>query len=168
VHAAALAQNGAMRDAVASFARSGGPIYAECGGLMYLSNAIVTSDGARHPMVGLLPAETIMQERLVALGYVEVETQEPTVLGPAGLRFRGHQFRYSELGPLSAPSRQAYTMRKRRGGDTSREGFVSSSGQLLASYVHAHFASNPRVAAGFVAAGAGYRSKKGAGAPPCT
>jgi cobyrinic acid a,c-diamide synthase len=160
VHAAALAQNGSMRDAVASFARAGGPIYAECGGLMYLSRGIATKDGVVHPMVGLLPAETIMKERLVALGYVEVETQEPTVLGPAGLRFRGHQFRYSELGPFSAPTPQAYTLRKRRGGETSREGFLPSAGPVLASYVHAHFASNPRVAAGLVAACAAHRAKK--------
>ena len=168
VHAAALAQNTAMREAVATFARADGPIYAECGGLMYLSRAIVASDGASHPMVGLLPAETIMKERLVALGYVEVETQTPTVLGPAGLRFRGHQFRYSELGPFGAPVDCAYTIRKRRGGETTREGHASSSGQLLASYVHAHFASNPRLAAGLVAACAGYRARHRAGTAPCS
>ncbi|HMI83645.1 MAG TPA: cobyrinate a,c-diamide synthase [Polyangiaceae bacterium] len=158
-HAAGLAQNASMREAVEGFARAGGPIYAECGGLMYLSRAIVTRDGVAHGMVGLLPADTIMKERLVALGYVEVETQEPTILGPAGLRFRGHQFRYSELGPFSATAPQVYTIRKRRGGETSREGFAPSSSQVLASYVHAHFASNPRIAAGLVAASAAYRAK---------
>jgi cobyrinic acid a,c-diamide synthase len=167
-HAAALAQNAAMRAAVERFAGAGGPIYAECGGLMYLSRAIVTGDGVSHPMVGLLAAETIMKERLVALGYVEVETQEPTVLGPAGLRFRGHQFRYSELGPFNAPTQLAYTLRKRRGGETSREGFVSGPGQVLASYVHAHFASNPRVATGFVAACAAYRAKNGVPVATCS
>jgi cobyrinic acid a,c-diamide synthase len=135
---------------------------------MYLSSAIVTKDGARHPMVGLLSADTIMRDRLVALGYVEVETQERTVLGPPGLRFRGHQFRYSELGDFGSPPAHAYTMRKRRGGETSTEGFVSSSGQLLASYVHAHFASNPRIAAGFVAACARYGAKRREGALPCS
>lgn len=166
-HASALAQNTAMREAVAGFASAGGPIYAECGGLMYLSRAIVNQEGVAHPMVGLLPAETIMKNRLVALGYVEVETQEPTLLGPAGLRFRGHQFRYSELGPFSGSIEQVYTIRKRRGGETSREGFAPLRGQVLASYVHAHFASNPRVASGFVAACAGYRAKKGEKAATC-
>jgi cobyrinic acid a,c-diamide synthase len=157
-----------MREAVATFARADGPIYAECGGLMFLSRAIVTSDGASHSMVGLLPAETIMKERLVALGYVEVETQTPTVLGPAGLRFRGHQFRYSELGPFGAPVACAYTICKRRDGESTREGHASSSGQLLASYVHAHFASNPRLAAGLVAACAAYRARNRAGRAPCS
>ena len=168
VHAAALAENTAMRRAVETFAAAGGPIYAECGGLMYLSRAIVTTDGLSHPMVGLLTADTIMKDRLAALGYVEVETQEPSVLGPAGLRFRGHQFRYSELGPFSATTAQAYTIRKRRGGETSREGFTPGPGQVLASYVHAHFASNPRIAAGFVAACSAYRGKNREKVTPCS
>jgi len=167
-HAAALSQNASMREAVASFARAGGPIYAECGGLMYLSRAIVTKDGVAHPMVGLLSAETIMKERLVALGYVEVETQEATLLGPPGLRFRGHQFRYSELGPFGVAPRHVYTIRRRRGGETSREGFALAAGSVLASYVHAHFASNPRIAAGFVAACTSHRSKSRAGLAPCS
>ena len=157
-HAARLAANSSMRESVASFARAGGPVYAECGGLMYLSRAIVPAGGDAHPMVGLLPAETIMRERLTALGYVEIETQLPTVLGPPGLRFRGHQFRYSELGPLTEAVEHPYTMRKRRGGETSREGFCQ--GNVLASYVHAHFASNPRAAEHFVASAAAHRDRR--------
>jgi cobyrinic acid a,c-diamide synthase len=154
-HATALSRNSSVRAQIENFARAGGPIYAECGGLMYLSRAIVTSDGAVHPMVGLVPAETIMKDRLVSLGYVEVETQGPTVFGPPGLRFRGHQFRYSELGAMSEPAARPYTIRKRRGGEAGPEGFAT--GNMLASYVHAHFASNPRLAAGFVASCASYR-----------
>jgi cobyrinic acid a,c-diamide synthase len=150
-----LASNGAMRDAVANFARAGGPVYAECGGLMYLSRGIRTRDGMLHPMVGLLPAETIMKDRLAALGYVEVETQVETLLGPAGLRFRGHQFRYSELGPADGPVENPYTVRRRPGGDASREGFALH--HVVASYIHAHWASNPRVAEGFVASCASHR-----------
>jgi cobyrinic acid a,c-diamide synthase len=165
-HAADLSRNSSMRAQIESFARKGGPIYAECGGLMYLSRAIVTSEGAIHPMVGLVPVETIMKGRLVALGYVEVETQEPTVLGPAGLRFRGHQFRYSELGAMSEPTAHPYTIRKRRGGEAFPEGFATSN--MLASYVHTHFASNPRVAAGFVASCVSYRLSRRDGAASCT
>ena len=66
--------NRAMIDAVRGFAQSGGPIYAECGGLMYLSDCIRTLDGRAWPMVGLVAGEAVMSERLQALGYVEVET----------------------------------------------------------------------------------------------
>jgi cobyrinic acid a,c-diamide synthase len=91
-----------------------------------------------------------MKDRLAALGYVEVETQVPTILGPPGLRFRGHQFRYSELGPVEGPVRAPYTARRRRGGEAAPEGFVTDN--VVASYVHAHWASNPRVAESFVKA----------------
>jgi cobyrinic acid a,c-diamide synthase len=167
-HAAALSRNTSMREAVRTFAEKGGPLYAECGGLMYLSRAIVTLDAAAHSMVGLIPAETVMKNRLVALGYVEVETQVPTALGPAGLCFRGHQFRYSELGAFDGPVLAPYTAVKRRGGETSREGFTSTSGNVVASYVHAHFASNPRIAAEFVASCAAHRVRRAAGAEPCS
>ena len=149
VHAETLAANTTMRADVAAFAAARGPIYAECGGLMYLSNAIATLDGRRHTMVGIIPGHVEMHDRLVALGYVEVETQEPTLLGGAGLRFRGHQFRYSEL-QLAAPVDQVFTMRRRRGGEVTREGY--RVGTTLASYVHAHWASNPLAARGLVSA----------------
>jgi cobyrinic acid a,c-diamide synthase len=99
-------------------------------------------------MVGLLDGEAIMKERLQALGYVEVETQRETVLGAPGLRFRGHQFRYSELVMTGPPSRFAYSLRRRRGGETSSEGY--QVGHTLASYVHVHWASNPLAARGLV------------------
>jgi cobyrinic acid a,c-diamide synthase len=149
VHAEALAGNAAMRADVAAFAAARGPIYGECGGLMYLARSIVMQDGTRHAMVGLIPGDAEMRDRLAALGYVEVETQEPTLLGGAGLRFRGHQFRYSEL-RLTGEVDCAYTVRRRRGGEVTREGY--RVGSTLASYVHAHWASNPLVAKGFVTA----------------
>lgn len=147
VHAEALSQNLSMRRAVAVFAATQGPIYGECGGLMYLSDGIRTVDGMRHAMVGLIPGEAQMRDRLQALGYVEVETQDTTVLGPAGLRFRGHQFRYSDF-HLSAHVECVYSMRRRRGGEAFREGY--RRGRTLVSYVHAHWASNPLLAQGFV------------------
>jgi cobyrinic acid a,c-diamide synthase len=138
-----------MRAGVAAFAAARGPIYAECGGLMYLASGIRTLDARLHAMVGILPGCAEMRDRLVALGYVEVETQEPTLLGGPGLRFRGHQFRYSEL-RLDGEVDTVYTVRRRRGGEVTREGY--RIGATLASYVHAHWASNPLAARGLVAA----------------
>jgi cobyrinic acid a,c-diamide synthase len=149
VHAEALAANATMRADVAAFAAARGPIYAECGGLMYLSSGIRTLDATLHPMVGVLPGHAEMRDRLVALGYVEIETQDATLLGGPGLRFRGHQFRYSEL-RLTAEVDHVYTVRRRRGGEVTREGY--RVGSTLATYVHAHWASNPLAARGLVAA----------------
>ena len=68
-------------------------------------------------MVGLLPGQAVVSTRLEALGYVEVEIQQPCILGPPGLRFRGHQFRYSRLGGRREGADQVYSVRRRRGGE---------------------------------------------------
>ncbi len=149
VHAAELAANRSMLHEIADFSGAGRPIYAECGGLMLLCKSIRCVDGSSHPMVGVLPAEAVMSDRLRALGYVEVETRTATPLGPAGLRFRGHQFRYSEL-ELLGEVECAYDLRRSRDGELSREGFRVKN--TLASYVHAHWGSSPAPAEGFVEA----------------
>ena len=148
LHAVELAGNEGMRASLTAFAARGRPIYAECGGLMFLSDAIVTLDGARHRMMGLVPGVATMRPKLAALGYVEVETRTPSILGAQGLRFRGHQFRYSDFATDHPP--EHYELRVRRTGSSAVEGY--GSGAVLASYVHAHWASNPEVAAGFVRA----------------
>jgi cobyrinic acid a,c-diamide synthase len=160
VHAAALAANTTMREAIRALANAGAPVYAECGGLMYLCDAIATTDGARHPMLGLVAGTAVMHDRLQALGYVEVETDAPSVLGPAGLRFRGHQFRYSEL-QGGVPG--TYRVRRRRAGDVITEGYGGGygGGNVLGSYVHAHWASNPRAADGLVASCAAFAARAG-------
>jgi cobyrinic acid a,c-diamide synthase len=144
IHAEALSANRSMREQISAFAADGWTIYAECGGLMYLCDAIKTLDGQRYPMAGVIPAHAVMHERLQALGYVEVETQAASALGPAGLRFRGHQFRYSELQPLKDRIDCAYRVVRRRDGQVVPEGYTVKN--TLASYVHAHWASNPTIA----------------------
>jgi cobyrinic acid a,c-diamide synthase len=157
--AAELAGNDRMIRAVRDFAVRGGPIYAECGGLMYLAREIRTRDGRRHAMVGLVAGDVVVRDKLQALGYVEVETRTPTILGPAGLRFRGHQFRYSELTALPEDADRRYLVRRRRDGAVHDEGYAMRN--VVASYVHAHWASNPAVAEGFVEACAGYERRRG-------
>ncbi len=147
-----LAANQTMRDDVRAFAEAGRPIYAECGGLMYLTRAIET-DGGRHDMVGVVPADAIATGARQALGYVEAETTTDTILGPAGSRFRGHEFRYSFLRDVDDRATRAFRVRKRRGGDPDTVGFAIDN--VVASYMHAHWASNPRMPALLVDACAG-------------
>ena len=150
LHARELAANRGLLDDLARFAAQGRPVYGECGGLMLLCDAIRTLDGARHAMAGVLPGEAVMHDRLRALGYVEVETQRDGLLGPAGTRFRGHEFRYSLLDGVPEAAPRAYEVQKRRNGERYPEGYVR--GGVLGSYVHAHWASNPAVPAALVAA----------------
>jgi cobyrinic acid a,c-diamide synthase len=147
LHAEALSSNRSMREQIAEFAAAGGAVYGECGGLMYLSSGITTSDGNYFAMAGVIPGRTTMHERLQALGYVEVETTIDSVIGREGTRFRGHQFRYSELNP-QRELKTAYRMRRHYDGRVVPEGYCLKN--VIASYVHAHWASNPAIAEHFV------------------
>jgi cobyrinic acid a,c-diamide synthase len=99
LHGAALAGNVTMRTAIRKFAERGGTIYAECGGMMYLTQAIRDFTGTSHEMVGLFPAETVMQKSGLTLGYRTVELSHDCILGAAGTIARGHEFHYSTLVP---------------------------------------------------------------------
>jgi cobyrinic acid a,c-diamide synthase len=149
LNAAALEANTEIRNSVRTFAAAGRPIYAECGGLMYLAEALEDLDGATHPMVGLLPATVRMRPRRLSLSYTEVTLQAASPLGPSGTVARGHEFHFSSLDPVPGTVSRAYRLRRRRG-DERDEGY--QIGNALLSYVHLHFASNPRLAESFVEA----------------
>jgi cobyrinic acid a,c-diamide synthase len=146
LYARELAQNGPMLESLRAHARRGRPIYAECGGLMYLCDAIATLDGTEHPMLGLVPGRATMTRELQALGYVEVETRDASPIGPAGTRFRGHQFRYSRFESAIDPTRYALSIA--RSGARTIEGYGQAN--VLGSYVHAHWADSPDIPEHFV------------------
>jgi cobyrinic acid a,c-diamide synthase len=136
-----------VRRGVSKFIESGRPVYAECGGLMYLAETLEDMDGAVHEMVGALPASVRMRPRRLSLGYTSITTTAPTILGPAGTTARGHEFHYSTLDPVPEAIPRAYRMTDTRGGERL-EGY--RIGHALLSYVHLHFASNPAIAGAFV------------------
>jgi len=147
IHGEKLSNNKSMKESIIKFAQKGGPIYGECGGLMYLTMGIQTSEGTYFEMLGLLPGKAVMEKKLKALGYVEVETKKPTVLGPKGMRFRGHQFRYSTL-VEDENTELSYSLRKRRNREVTKEGYINKN--ILGSYVHAHWGSNKKLPESFV------------------
>ncbi len=143
-HAQALSANESMLESIKEFAKSGRPVYAECGGLMYLCQGIERLDGSRYAQAELLPCWTKMLPRLKSLGYVEVTLAADSLFGPQGSRLRGHEFHYSELvgDPLQTSNWEAvYRVQRRRGDHGSREGY--RQGNVLMSYCHLHFASRP-------------------------
>jgi cobyrinic acid a,c-diamide synthase len=160
VYRQALAEHALLRRAVRAALDAGTPVYAECGGLMYLSEAIVDAGGAEWPMVGAIPVKARMQPRLNSLGYVTAEAQAETLLAAPGEVLRGHEFHWSQVDEHPAGWAPAYRTTSRRGG-TRLEGFYGPN--LLASYVHVHFSANPRAAARFVEAARGYRRTKTGG-----
>jgi cobyrinic acid a,c-diamide synthase len=138
LHAAELAANEPALEAIRDFAAAGGPIYAECGGLMYLGETLELEEGA-HPLCGVLPFSTRMPAPL-KLAYVEIETTDG--MFGEGLTARGHLFHHSEITGEPAVER-CYRLRTSRG-ERSEEGY--RAGNVLGSYVHLHFASAPQLA----------------------
>ncbi|MFJ3883478.1 cobyrinate a,c-diamide synthase [Streptomyces sp. NPDC090077] len=145
VYAPELSANEPLRKAVADFAASGGPVAAECAGLLYLARSL---DG--KPMCGVLDADARMSERLT-LGYREAVAVSDSSLAAAGTRLRGHEFHRTvvEPGAGAAPA-WGFTHPERR-----VEGFVRQG--VHASYLHTHWAAQPSVARRFAEAAAAHR-----------
>lgn len=135
VRAARLARNGGVRSSVRRFAERGGPVYAECGGLMYLADSI-TYGRRRHPMVGLVPGEVAMTEKM-RLNYTRASVSRDCLVAPRLKKFQGHEFHYSEFRSLAADSRFAYDMRTGYGIRDGKDGLVIHN--TLASYGHLYF-----------------------------
>ena len=150
VYAPQLAANRAIQEVLRRAHRAGLPIYAECGGFMYLTEAIVDLDGQRWPMVGLVPGAAHMQPKLVSLGYRLVESPAGNFLLPPGLTTRGHEFHWSTWD--SPPDTPAWSIRPRAGGDSNAQPDGYAADNLIASYVHLHFAHTAQLARNFVRA----------------
>lgn len=164
MHAQQLSANSDVRAAIAAFARAGGVVYAECGGLMYLSQSLKPAQGPPAAMVGVFPFRTVMTSKM-KMGYVEVTTQPGCRLFPPGATVRGQIYHFSEMvherivsGLSGAPDASAVfgawqhayraTMQI-PGAEPVDEGYFCDN--VLASYVHLHFGSNPEFAYSLVA-----------------
>jgi cobyrinic acid a,c-diamide synthase len=148
LHGAVLAGNVTMRTAIRQFAERGGTIYAECGGMMYLTHAIRDFSDTSHEMVGLFPAEAVMQKPALTLGYRTVKLSHDCILGASGITARGHEFHYSTLVPRGSLD-YACVLHDARGLLKGPDGLVA--GNTLALYTHLHFASQPQMAVSLVA-----------------
>jgi cobyrinic acid a,c-diamide synthase len=135
VYGPELSANGVLRREVARF---GGPLAAECAGLLYLVRELDDS-----PMCGVLDAKAAMSERLT-LGYREAVALGDSVLAGAGTRVRGHEFHRTRVEPLSGPDPAWGFVRPER----RTEGFTQ--GNVHASYLHVHWAAEPSIARRFV------------------
>jgi cobyrinic acid a,c-diamide synthase len=133
VHAEALAANTPMLDAVRQHAAQGLPIWAECGGLLWLCHEL---DGLT--MAGVVPGRGRMTDRLT-LGYREAEARSSSPVAAAGGRLRGHEFHYSTVESVEPGSMAALKLTSRWGAAT--DGFATPN--LLASYLHLHPGGDP-------------------------
>jgi len=151
-----LERNRSMRDSLASSAQEGLPIFAECGGLMYLTESL-EYDGRTSKMVGVIPAKTNMIHKRV-IGYVAGTTIHDTIIGRKGTRFRGHEFHYSELTDLSGKLEFAFKLQKGAGISDGCDGIQVE--KTLASYSHVHPLSYPGLPATFGQSCAEFKDQK--------
>ena len=132
-----LQANGALRESIRGAIEAGLPVYAECGGLMYLARTL-SWRGAVYEMVGALPADVVMHERPVGRGYVELaltgDAPWPVTAGAASATLRGHEFHYSSLKNLAPELKFAYRVLRGYGVDGANDGIVYRN--VLASYAH--------------------------------
>jgi cobyrinic acid a,c-diamide synthase len=148
LYASQLSRNRSTLADVRGFAGSGKPVYAECGGMLYLAEHLSVGNES-YAMAGVLPLSVQMTDRLVQFGYVTVEFTEDCLLGRKGTVVRGHSFHYSRIasrGEIGTSYHVQYSI----SGKEELEGFRHYN--VLASYIHLHFRANPAVAENFVAA----------------
>jgi cobyrinic acid a,c-diamide synthase len=134
-HAEQLARNRSMMRSVKQQALDGLPIYAECGGLVYLSRSLRCS-GIVHPMTGLFPIDLSMHRKPVGHGYTELRVDAPNPFYPIGTSIRGHEFHYS--GPTDGlhNTRSCMQVECGMGVGGARDGLIA--GNTLACYTHVH------------------------------
>ena len=143
MYAAELARNENLKEEIRKAAAQGMPVYAECGGLMYLGERVRDFESQEHAMVGAIPLSTRIDGRRLSLGYRTIKALEDSPILRRGEIVRGHEFHWSILEKDSAAN--AYEILDR---GPRREGFLKQ--QLLASYIHLHFGSLPSMAPRFV------------------
>ena len=150
-HMEALEANAALREDIAAFARHGGVVYAECGGLMYLARSL-SWGGKLCRMVGVIPADVTMHDRPQGRGYVQLRETPASpwpVVGRAPGVISAHEFHYSRLENVPAGLTYAYEVLRGAGIDGRHDGIVL--GNLLASYTHLRDTGGNHWAARFVA-----------------
>ena len=137
--AQSLADNGAFRNALKREIEMGLPVYAECGGLIYLGEQIRLSDSC-FPMVGALPLDFIFQKKPQGHGYTILETRDRNPYYPVGKILRGHEFHYSKavLTASSEPIHFAFKVQRGHGIDGEKDGICRKN--VLGTYTHVHAA----------------------------
>ena len=152
--ASQLERNKKIRTEIFHAAADGLPIFAECGGFMYLMNRLIDFDGRAFDMCGVFDGCATMTRRLQRVGYVTAELASDCVVGRQGQTFHAHEFRYS----VTDVEQNLFDCERLR--DDSNFTAGVAVGNVAASYLHVHFAGCPNVAKNFVDACVNRRLKR--------
>ena len=150
LHGTRLSKNRTMGESIRQAVDAGMPVYAECGGFIYLTQGIGGSEQeSGQEFTGIFPVHCTMLPRRKALGYRQVELTEDGITGSRGETARGHEFHYSEISPMPDQIARNYRV-TRQGVCLGDEGYRLRN--CLASYIHLHFGSNRQFPRSFIAA----------------
>ncbi|MEI6704399.1 MAG: cobyrinic acid a,c-diamide synthase, partial [Deltaproteobacteria bacterium] len=143
-----LASNIGIKEAIRAAVAADMPVYAECGGFIYLTEGLDALENQPEvDLVGIFPVRARMLPRRKALGYRQVEPVTGTVIGGKNSLYRGHEFHYSEINIMPDEIERCYRV-SRQGVELGLEGYRVRN--CLASYIHLHFGSNREIAPAFV------------------
>lgn len=157
--AAQLSQNEVIRNLVRELAHQGLPIYAECGGFMYLGENLISNETV-YPMAGVFPLQTMLCAKPQGHGYTVAQVVGPNPFHPQGLEFTGHEFHYSKcVSPLPSDVSFALEMKRGNGIDAHKDGLTHRN--TFACYTHLHAYGVPTWAKNFVLAARIYKNSLG-------
>jgi len=147
-HAEQLAANDQLRKSLRSAIEAGLPVYAECGGLMYLGRNLEI-EGKTYPMVQALPMDFRLEQKPQGHGYTELEVVNTNPFYPVGTTLRGHEFHYSRVTRFELnPESLAFAMRRGSGILDRKDGVCYKN--TLATYSHVHAIGTPEWAEGLI------------------
>lgn len=154
--AAQLEDNKKIRHAIKRAADNGLPIFAECGGYMYLMQSLTNFDGKIFEMCGVIPMQAMMTDKLQMVGYVYTTIEKDCIIGKRGDKFHAHEFHFSkEVGDVTD---KIFNCEKLRTGEKYFAGYASEN--VVASYLHVHFAGCPSLAENFIKATINFRKRQ--------
>jgi cobyrinic acid a,c-diamide synthase len=157
-HAQQLAQNVTFREQLKSLAKHGLPIYAECGGLMYLGEELVL-DETSFPMAGVLPVVFGFSKKPQGHGYTVVTVEQPNPYFKVGTELKGHEFHYSRVVKWRGTDKDlAFNMKRGAGFIHNRDGVCYKN--VLATYTHIHALGTPSWAKAMVRNAIAYKKQK--------
>ena len=144
---AQLEQNKNLRAEIFHAAQNNLPIFAECGGFMYLMSRLIDFDGKIFEMCGVLDGVATMTNKLQTVGYVEAEILKDCIIGRAGDNIHAHEFHFSAA---ETSDEKIFKCRRMRTGKEYFAGAIKKN--LVASYLHIHFAGSTSAARNFIQA----------------
>ena len=153
LHLKELSHNQSFLHDLRCHAASGIPIFAECGGFLYLQQELCDADGQAYPMAQLLDGTAHMGKCLCRFGYVTLTAQQDTLLGPSGTKIRAHEFHYAD----STENGNTFLVTRPNGRTWQA---YQSHGNILGGFPHLYFPSNPKVPANFAGKCRQFREEK--------